>query len=500
VADGPIVDPRDKDKKDDKNDDRPGDKDKPVTILARGNRLIVTSDDPKALVLVQQLIRIMTETPKGEGDYEIIRLKNANAADAAKVIDEVFNGPKQPPAQPQGGGRGLGGGGGGRGALFNPFAAPGATTPAKPEENRVRVVADTGSNSLIIRASPLDMLTIRKLLEGAIDSDNPSPTMRSYVIGPLKYASAVEVAGVLMNVYREYTNQNPRFGGNSILSGFSNRNIGPDGQARAVTLSVGVDDRTNSIIVSCTEPLYKDIKLLVNQLEMASRDTTRKVELVSLKGVDPAIVQQALQAIQGRVTQTMPVGTDTGMQGGGGFGPGGGGGGFMGGGGGFPGGGGGFGPGGGRGGFGGGFPGGGGGFGPGGGFGGGGFPGGGGFGGGGRGFGPGGGGGFGGGRGFGPPGGGPGGRRNRAPEQKPARVAQAGPETATDPPRRRLLAATAAPRRQLDRLSASEIAPRDFRPAALLLAAGGVAGQVERVPSWPSWASGPPRPPRRGRA
>ncbi len=52
---------------------QPKGKSQPVTIAAFGNRLIVTSDDPKALALVQELVRLYTDTTAGEGDFELPR-------------------------------------------------------------------------------------------------------------------------------------------------------------------------------------------------------------------------------------------------------------------------------------------------------------------------------------------------------------------------------------------------------------------------------------------
>src|SRR5262249_58386255 len=107
-----IVDPQD-------NRQKPGRKDAPVTITAAGNRLLITSDDPEALALVQDLVRVMTQTPTGEGDFEIIRLTNANAADAARVLDEAYNGSRQQ-------------GGPGGGFPFNPFGFGGGGGPFGP--------------------------------------------------------------------------------------------------------------------------------------------------------------------------------------------------------------------------------------------------------------------------------------------------------------------------------------------------------------------------------
>src|SRR6185312_15032163 len=62
----------------------------PVTISAFGNRLVVTSDDPKALQLISELVRLYTRTAEGEGDFKVIKLKNASAIETATILDEWF--------------------------------------------------------------------------------------------------------------------------------------------------------------------------------------------------------------------------------------------------------------------------------------------------------------------------------------------------------------------------------------------------------------------------
>ena len=84
-----------------------------------------------------------------DADFEVIPLKNANAVDAAKILDEAFNGKQQ---QNQRGNQnqqnlaalfGRGGGGGGGGVL-----------PQAPETRTetVRIVADPATNSLLVKA------------------------------------------------------------------------------------------------------------------------------------------------------------------------------------------------------------------------------------------------------------------------------------------------------------------------------------------------------------
>ena len=70
--------------------------------------MAISKAEKKALAEVRQLINMLTKSEATEGDFEVIPLKNADAVEAANVLDEVFNGkPKQ------GGGKGGFGGFGG---------------------------------------------------------------------------------------------------------------------------------------------------------------------------------------------------------------------------------------------------------------------------------------------------------------------------------------------------------------------------------------------------
>ncbi len=370
---------------------------KPIIIEVNGNRLTLMSDDTEALDYFIELARRFQPGVRPEENlYKVIKLRNVSAEDAAKTVTELFNGPQQ--TQRGGGGGGLGGLFGGGGGLLGGLLGGGGggpTVPAGVNTSRIRVVADKGSNSLIVvKASPVDLFTIEKILKDSIDRGvmDDAITPRTWAI-KIEYADASEVADRIRSVFRNYATPSQAAPSNPIPF------VPPQAQVASIkpTLTVDVDTRTNKVILNCNEDLYKQIEVFVKDvLDVADVSNPDVVKIVDLKGIDPTLVQQAIDAFQGRnplANNRMGGGFGNGGFGNRGFG--GPGGGFGGGPGGFAGGG--FGPGGG---FGGGPGFGGGGMGPGGGFGGG--PG---FGGGG--MGPG--GGFGGGRGPGGGGMGPGG-------------------------------------------------------------------------------------------
>lgn len=288
----------------------------PITITAFGNKLIVTSEDPEALALVSELVRLLTQTPGGEGDFEVIHLKHANAVDAARILDEAFNGPKQE----GGGGRGGRGGGGppggglipglsgGVGGLVGSFLGIGGGATSGGRVERIRVVADQDTNSLLVKATPLDLLTIRNLLAKAIDTGttDSNAVPRTWLIGPLKNAAAPEVATILRDVYREaMTARTSNTGGsNRFPFPFGGGGGRTDNRAddKDAALSVGIDEKTNSLILSCSTILYEDIKHLVEELDRAAGDAKQSIKIVNIKGIDPSLVQQAIDAIQGRPT------------------------------------------------------------------------------------------------------------------------------------------------------------------------------------------------------
>src|SRR5262249_16280695 len=68
---------------------------KPVTITVAGDHIIITGDDPETRALAEQIIRLHMGPSAGSGDFEVIKLKRVSAVEAAKVLNEFFNGPQQ---------------------------------------------------------------------------------------------------------------------------------------------------------------------------------------------------------------------------------------------------------------------------------------------------------------------------------------------------------------------------------------------------------------------
>jgi type II secretory pathway component GspD/PulD (secretin) len=109
--------------------------------------------------------------------------------------------------------------------------------------DRVRVVAEPASNSLLIKATPLDMLAIRGLVGKTLDvaSDRADAGPRTYVLPALRHASAADLAKVLRELYQ--------------------------GGGKA-TFTVAVEARTNTLVLRASPAVFEDVKKLVERLDV----------------------------------------------------------------------------------------------------------------------------------------------------------------------------------------------------------------------------------------
>ena len=78
------------------------------------------------------------------------------------------------------------------------------------------------------------------------------------------------------------------------------------GQSRrdeANRISIGVDARTNNLVVAATDPVFEEVKLLVQQLDVAAAEENETVRVVTLHRTSAAAVEKALTAFAGNAVQ-----------------------------------------------------------------------------------------------------------------------------------------------------------------------------------------------------
>lgn len=290
----------------------------PIYVIPGPGGVLLYSEDTEALDEFESLLSTLASPAfTGQERYWIFYLENANAVTVAETLSQIFGGGSTAATGRSGGSllsdvasAALGDLGGSIiGSLLD--SATGGSEPLMTS-GPVRIVPETRLNALIVQARPTDLDLIRQLVEKLDQAEVPETQVapRPRMI-PLYNTSAVQVAEIIKQVYQENLvsasrSQQPSAedflrllrGGRS-GSGSSNR--AAENRPR---LSIGVDTRTNSLIVSAPLPLFEEIRQLAETLDQQTTESNQVVRVVTLQRSNPQTIQKALAAIAGDKVRT----------------------------------------------------------------------------------------------------------------------------------------------------------------------------------------------------
>jgi len=219
-----------------------------------GSNSLVITDYAENLHRLARIIAAM-DNP-GATDIEIVPLKYAIAADLAALVQHLADGGS------------------------GPVVLPGASASG------LRVLADARSNSLILRApNPARLAMTRAIIQKLdVPMDNQSEAGNIHVVN-LKNADAVKLAGVLRAAYGAgagsasggaqgmssgtltgaRTNQSA-----AAIGGVSTATTTPVSASQEPSTGgfVQADPSTNSLIITASEPMYRQLRAVIDQLDV----------------------------------------------------------------------------------------------------------------------------------------------------------------------------------------------------------------------------------------
>jgi len=310
----------------------------PIVVMPSPRGLVIASDDAEALDEFERLLEMLVDNSPGGRGVTVFYLKYAKAAAVTETLGQILGGATTTSSGSSGSSRGGGFGdfnpmaeffggafgdfGGRRGRRDRDSgeesaeAAPSATANAAAGRTGlatgpVKITADQRLNALLVRANRADLDTIEQLLKVLDQKESPediSVAVKPRMI-PVENTSAQENADIVKQVYAERIGQSAAASQQPMMPFFmrggrgseqSNRTSRVDEMNR---LSIGVDARTNSLIVAATDAVFEEVRQLVLQLDVAAGDENQAVRVVTLHRPSPAAVQQALAAIAGDSVQ-----------------------------------------------------------------------------------------------------------------------------------------------------------------------------------------------------
>ena len=277
-------------------------------------RLILESQDTNAL---DQLEELLQEAAPPKRDYKVFYLKHSTtwAYSDELSLKDFFEEDKKKPT-----------------SSFNPYFGRMESNSNQDSSRRLskkkplKFISDSDSGTIIVQGADAAQL---KVIEELINIyDKPLATdgkqVRKTQVFTLKYSKATVLAEAVKDVYRDLLSTNDKAYQNNQQGKegqkppernytFVYGNAESDDKSKQETpikfkglVSLGVDDISNTIIVSAPESLLENISELIDQLDRAARPTN-SVQVVKLDGkINSTELQKRLQKIFTKPQQKPP--------------------------------------------------------------------------------------------------------------------------------------------------------------------------------------------------
>lgn len=268
-----------------------------ITVTPDG-RIVISSDDVAALDQVEDML---AELEPPQSDFEVFPLKNSRASLVALNLEEYFADELSDDDQSFGWWWGE----------EQQQDDPATLGTAR----KLRFIWDSDTNTIVVQnasASQLDV--IRKLIEiyDQPVSEDAVAKRRTDIV-PIRYSNAQDIATAIKEVYRDLlSSKDKEFQrGNgegderdrgresrySFFGGSSSQKSAPMKMSFEGALSIGVDEISNTLIISADEQIWENIHDLAVSLDEKARPDT-VVQIHELRGsLDAEELQDALQDV-----------------------------------------------------------------------------------------------------------------------------------------------------------------------------------------------------------
>jgi type II secretory pathway component GspD/PulD (secretin) len=271
----------------------------PVKVEIRPDgRIAATSDDPQALDLFEDLASQLADSKK---DYKTFKLKYCLASSVALTLEDFFKEDKKS----------------GRAVprwIEYEYGVSNSSDDDKAgrlsKKRTPKFIADSDTNTILVQGADAKQLQTIEELIALYDKPLPSDaqSVRKTETIQLEYSKAQTVADTVKDVYRDLLSKNDKaFGKNDrdqsrgFFFGFDGDDSSKKEQKMPKftgLLSIGVDEVSNSIVLSAPAYLFDQVKRMIEDLDMAAAPASqmRVIQLgPGMRG--PAIRKQLMEAL-----------------------------------------------------------------------------------------------------------------------------------------------------------------------------------------------------------
>ncbi|MEM9587139.1 MAG: secretin N-terminal domain-containing protein [Planctomycetota bacterium] len=296
-----------------------------IVIQMTPQGLMIASEDTKALDAFEQLFQSIAEPSGIQSDLPTIYwLKYVKAEIAAEIISNVLGG-----AESSGSSMvssvvgGLGGGMlGGLMGLAGGGEESSAAKSVLTSTGSVNIVPDGRLNALIVQGNPIDLQFIDLILEKIDIQESPEDieTLARPRLIPVIYQEASDVADLVKAVFKEKIEgqQQQQSGGGgrggapspqdfiaALRGGRGGGGSAAKPKSEPTRMSVAVDERSNSLVVTATPQDFESVRQLVETLDQEGAESQEDVAVIPLPGGMPSeAMRLALESVLGREVES----------------------------------------------------------------------------------------------------------------------------------------------------------------------------------------------------
>ncbi|TWU35112.1 secretin N-terminal domain-containing protein [Novipirellula artificiosorum] len=290
--------------------------------------MIVASEDTEALDAFESLMQsFASQSAMSNSLPTIFWLKYAKADVTAELVSSILGGGESSlSSMTDSISSGLGGIGGGMLGLLGVGGGGGSDSSAKSvltATGSVSIVPDARLNALIVQANPIDLELVELILQKIDIQESPEDVevVAKPALIPVIYQDAKDVAEVVKSVFADRMQEasNSRSGGGgggggqpspqeliAALRGGGGRGGGKQAaESEPSKITVAVDVRSNSLVVTATPQDFEEVRQLVIALDEGGMQSEESVEVVTLKGnIKADVVRQALESVLGTTVKS----------------------------------------------------------------------------------------------------------------------------------------------------------------------------------------------------
>lgn len=281
---------------------------KPVTVFPSGSNLVISSEDLDALDRIQALVEALAQASPKRQTWTVFYLRTADATETATMLGHLFpsgsvSKTTDPNSQTMMGS--LTGGISSMGSSLMDMTGLSSLGAA----SALRIVPEIRANALYV-SGPADLVHQVEDVLKVLDASELPESLRDRVprMIPVEHADVDEVAAIIESLYKDYMQAPAAMpgggggGGLNPLALLMAASGGGDKQkGRGIRLTIGVDARTSSVVVSADEALYRQIEALVQTLDQKALEANRTTRIIAVDATRALLVQQALGSLTGKV-------------------------------------------------------------------------------------------------------------------------------------------------------------------------------------------------------